>query len=81
MAKKASGLGRGLGELLEDNAPQVNRGHRVILKKEEQVCVSPLERPFSPSAPYGGEAEAAPKPLFDAPIRNRSIKANFKNLK
>ena len=37
MAKsKASGLGRGLGELLEDNTPEVNvSSAKVIIRKED----------------------------------------------
>ena len=79
MAKKPSGLGRGLGDLLEDNMPQVSKTHQVVLKKEEPVTVSPQEEEEirvkkAPEAP-------ASKPLFDQPVRNRSIKANFVNKK
>ena len=86
MAKKSSGLGRGLGDLLEDNMPRVNQTHRVVLKKEEPVTVSPQIEVGIPAAggsventELGKFEEHAPKPLFDPPIRNRSIKANFKN--
>ena len=79
MAKKPSGLGRGLGDLLEDNMPQVSKTHQVILKKEEPVTVSPQEEEEIrvkkvPEPPIS-------KPLFDQPIRNKSIKANFVNKK
>lgn len=79
MAKKPSGLGRGLGDLLEDNMPQVSKTHQVILKKEEPVTVSPQEE-REISAKNTLEAPAS-KPLFDQPVRNRSIKANFVNKK
>lgn len=85
MAKKASGLGRGLGELLEDNAPQVNRQHRVTLSREIPVPTPPATEERNGSEPPSPRKEApgtpAPRPLFDQPIRNRSIKANFRNYK
>ena len=88
MAKKPSGLGRGLGDLLEDNMPHVSNSHRVVLKKEEPVTVSPqievgavtLQGDAGRSAAELGSERQA-KPLFDQPIRNRSVKANFKNQK
>jgi len=42
MSKKASGLGRGLGDLLEDNAPEL-RSSTVIRRDENgEVSVSPV---------------------------------------
>ena len=88
MAKKPSGLGRGLGDLLEDNMPRATKTHQVVLKKEVPVTVSPQIETSAPQVDRTAEkvapkatAEYAPKPLFDQPIRNRSIKANFKNNK
>ena len=86
MAKRTSGLGRGLGDLLEDNMPQATRTHHVVLKKDEPVTVSPQKEAVvppvaKPAEPTVGREPSATvsKPLFDQPIRNRSIKANFIN--
>ena len=42
MAKKPSGLGRGLGDLLEDNKPVIttSKSSVVIRKEEKKVTVS-----------------------------------------
>ena len=69
MAKKDSGLGRGLGELLDDNTPEIKAGKgSVVLKNgEERIRITP------------NEAEAPKtKPLFDEVPKTRSIKANFR---
>ena len=69
MAKKESGLGRGLGELLDDNTPEIRAGKgSVVLKAgEERIRITPPET-----------EEKQTKPLFNEPIKNRSITANFK---
>ena len=69
MAKKESGLGRGLGDLLDDNTPEIRSGKgSVVLKAgEERIRITPPET-----------VEKQTKPLFNEPIKNRSIKANFK---
>lgn len=42
MSKKTSGLGRGLGDLLEDNAPEVRSSGTVIRRDEDgEVSISP----------------------------------------
>jgi hypothetical protein len=87
MAKKTSGLGRGLGDLLEDNMPQATRTHHVALKKDELVTVSPqservtqpVEKPVERPVAVQEPSTPMSKPLFDRPVRNRSIKANFIN--
>ena len=71
MAKKPSGLGRGLGDLLEDNAPQI-RGGSSVVKKNDGVAIH-ITPPPSPTP------AAKPKGLYDDLPKNRSIKANFKN--
>lgn len=76
MAKKASGLGRGLGELMEDNAPTVHRGGNVI-RRDEQGSVS-----VTPPTQTGAKGmEIRPKGLYDGLPKTNSIKANFKNFK
>lgn len=68
MAKKPSGLGRGLGELLDDNTPEIKAGKGSVVLKHgnERIRITPPE------------AETKEKPLFDELPKNRSIKANFK---
>ncbi len=44
MSRKESGLGRGLGDLLIDNAPEVRHSGTVIRRDEEgDVSISPTE--------------------------------------
>lgn len=67
--KKPSGLGRGLGELLEDNTPDLREGRSsVTVRKEgESIRVTPA-----------GSTEIKTKSLFETKPKNRSVKANFK---
>ncbi len=63
MAKKPSGLGRGLGDLLDDNAPQITSktSSKVVLRAEEKkVSVS-------------GTSE-----LYESKPKNKSLKANYR---
>lgn len=68
-AKKPAGLGRGLGELLEDNTPDLRegRGSASIRKEGETIRITPV-----------GSAEVTTKNLFETKHKNRSVKANFK---
>lgn len=45
MQKKPSGLGRGLGDLLEDNAPEITKSSsRVVIRAEDKrISVSTAE--------------------------------------
>lgn len=68
--KKPSGLGRGLGEMLDDNTPDIRetRPSSVTIRREgETIRVTPI-----------GSAEITPKALFETKPKNRSVKANFK---
>ena len=67
MAKKPSGLGRGLGDLLEDNSPEVTTRDKVVMRSSGEEK-SPVPAP---------SASVAPKPLYEEKPK-RSIKANFK---
>ena len=73
MAKKPSGLGRGLGDLLEDNAPEI-RGGATVIKNEESgaIHITP------PPTPQTG---IKPKSLYEEKHKNKSLKANFRNFK
>ena len=75
MAKKPSGLGRGLGDLLEDNSPEVRTKSNVVLRGESSRGTNSSEN--SVVVPPLG---CAPKSLYEEKPR-RSIKANFKNQK
>ncbi len=74
MAKKPSGLGRSLGELLEDNTPQLRteKGSASLRQGEDAIRIDAV-----PQA-QGGKAE---KSLYESKHKNRSVKANFKNFK
>ena len=67
--KKQGGLGRGLGELLEDNTPDMREGRGSVVVKNEggSIKITPV-----------GSTEVKTKSLFDTKPKNRSVKANFK---
>ena len=73
MAKKPSGLGRGFGDLLDDNSLEIKTQSSVVIRStsgtggstESEVAVPPLGYEYAPKSLY----EEKPK---------RSIKANFK---
>lgn len=75
MAKKPSGLGRSLGELLEDNTPQVRvkKGDAALRQGEESIRIS--------AAVPAPETPEKPKSLYETGHRNKSVKANFKTFK
>lgn len=67
--KKPSGLGRGLGDMLEDNTPDIRSEHSAvsIRRDGESIRVTPA-----------GSTEIKTKTLFETKPRNRSVKSNFK---
>ncbi len=71
MAKKPSGLGRGFGDLLEDNSLEIKTKRSVVIRGERgaQAGCSEVEVP-----PLG----YASKSLYEEKPKNRSVKANFK---
>lgn len=70
--KKPSGLGRGLGDLLDDNTPDVREGRSKVTVQTEGDVIK-----ITPEVSQTG----APKALFETPKRNKSLKANFRNQK
>lgn len=68
-AKKPSGLGRGLGELLEDNTPDLRESRSKVSVKTEGDTIK-----ITPE----GSASYQTKALFETPKKNKSVKANFK---
>lgn len=69
---KPSGLGRGLGDLLDDNTPDVREARSKVTVKTEGDVIK-----ITPET----SNQSAPKALFETPKRNKSLKANFKNQK
>lgn len=77
MAKKTSGLGRGLGDLLEDNTPVIRAGQGSAVRKTETVSEpNTVKTSTMPSV-----TQPTPRPLYEERPKNRSLKANFKNFK
>lgn len=72
MAKKPSGLGRGFGELLEDNSLESTAKGSVVIRGESDTRKNASEVEVPPLG-------YAPKSLYEEKPKNRSIKANFKN--
>ncbi len=95
MSKKQSGLGRGLGDLLEDNMPDIRSGKPSVIKKAEgneaesvpaEATLGTAKSPVPPTAakptPQVRPTElydTTPKSLYEEKPRNRSLKANFRN--
>lgn len=82
MAKKTSGLGRGLGDLLEDNTPEIRIDRGSVMRNEEEKKAEPI--PLTTSTPVSTSASdlyrnTHPKSLYEEKHKNKSLKANFKN--
>ena len=67
--KKPSGLGRGLGELLDDNTPDVREGRSKVTVKNDGDTIT-----ITPE----GSANVPTRALFETPKKNKSVKANFR---
>ena len=74
MAKKPSGLGRGLEDLLEDNAMTKRQSSKPLVESKGEATPA---KASSSSAVY----EVKPKALYETKPKTKSLKANFKNLK
>ena len=69
MPKKPSGLGRGLGDLLEDNTPSLRTQQpSVVIRTEESTATPPAQK--LPNSLY----EVKTRPLFESRPRNKSLK-------
>ena len=68
MANKPSGLGRGLGDLLDDNNPSLHTKPTVVLRgtenQEKQMPQTTVKR----GLPL---YDTTPKPLFESKPRNK----------
>ena len=77
MSKKSSGLAKSLGDLFEDNTPEVHGGGTVIKRDgASEVIMTPTS-----GGPMDMPTVEKPKSLFEELPKNRSIKANFKNFR
>lgn len=80
MARKTSGLGRGLGDLLEDNTPEIRSNCASVLRKEAEKKSEPTPISIPTSAPTSDLYKNIPtKSLYEEKHKNKSLKANFKN--
>ena len=69
MADKPSRLGRGLGDLLDDNNPTIrSQNPSVIIRSGETKTVKPNS--ISNNSLY----DTTPKPLFESKPKNKSLK-------
>ncbi len=62
MAKKPSGLGRGLGDLLDDNTPEVKKSTSGVVIRQSET----------PARPTSSLYDKDKKP------KNKSLKANYR---
>ena len=84
MAKKMSGLGRGLGDLFEDNAPEVRQGQGSVVRQDGgPIGVTPPPVVSTVTIKQSEQKEifysSTPKSLYEERPKNKSLKANFKN--
>ena len=69
MPKKPSGLGRGLGDLLEDNTPTLRTQQPNVIVRTEESREVPAPQKL-PNSLY----EIKTRPLFESKPRNKSLK-------
>ena len=69
MPKKPSGLGRGLGDLLEDNTPSLRTQQPNVVVRTGESGEVPAQKPL-PNSLY----EIKTRPLFETKPRNKSLK-------
>ena len=62
MQKKPSGLGRGLGDLLEDNSPEIRKSTAKVVIRTETKKVS----------------MTSTADIYPQIVKNKSIKSNYK---
>ena len=70
MANKPSGLGRGLGDLLEDNTPSLRTPQPNVVVRTTGESGTQAPQKSLPSSLL----EVKPKPLFESKPRNKSLK-------
>lgn len=68
MAEKPSRLGRGLGDLLDDNSPSIRSQKPSVIIRSGETQVQP--KPAINNRLY----DTTPKPLFESKPKNKSLK-------
>lgn len=68
MAEKPSRLGRGLGDLLDDNSPTLRSQNPSVIIRNGETQVQ--NKPVVNNKLY----DTTPKPLFEPKPRNKSLK-------
>ena len=68
---KPSGLGRGLGDLLDDNNPSLRVQSATVVIRGTQQTEEPQKKQTSISSLY---ASTPQKPLFETKPKNKSFK-------
>lgn len=69
MTDKPSRLGRGLGDLLDDNNPTIRTQTPSVIVRNGEEKVS-MPKPISKHPLY----DTTPKPLFESKPKNKSLK-------
>ena len=69
MANRPSGLGRGLGDLLDDNNPSLHTRPAVVVRSGEKQG-SQIQQPTTVK-PAKSLYDTTPKPLFEPKPRNK----------
>ncbi len=68
MAEKPSRLGRGLGDLLDDNSPSIRSQNPSVIIRNGESNTQP--KPVINNRLY----DTTPKPLFESKPKNKSLK-------
>ena len=74
MAKKQSGLGRGLDDLLDDNIPTKRTSQPLVVPKGEVIQNDNAPKKAINTSIYDTKV----KSLYETKPRTRSVKSNFK---
>jgi hypothetical protein len=78
MAKKPTGLGRGLDELLDDNLPTKKIGAQPLVVSKGEATESKTESAKNVNSTI---YQAKTRSLYETKPRTNSVKSNFKNIK
>jgi hypothetical protein len=70
MTDKQSRLGRGLGDLLDDNSTSIRSQKPSVIIRTEESKVATQIKPSTNKSLY----DTTPKPLFETKPRNKSLK-------
>ena len=74
MSDKPSRLGRGLGDLLDDNNPTMRSQNPYVIVRGSESKDSNKVKSSPRSASANSLYDTTPKPLFESKPRNKSLK-------